>query len=164
MFVFLTYHGHEYKVPIEPTLVKHGGRGQSSFNFNVKVKTMPDSHARKVYAKQGIELQYTVQKAKDSLKAKFNGQKGDKWNYGQTVATWELPLECKGEWSHWSSCVDTTFGHYTAGTSVRVFSHKTADDKEACNNPDGDMQARDCDGYSAKAKLLEDLENELFFL
>ena len=51
VFVWISYHGHDYKTAIEPTLISHGSRGRSGYKFSVTLPTHPDPEARKVFAK-----------------------------------------------------------------------------------------------------------------
>lgn len=156
LFVWLSYHGHEYKVAIEPTLVKNGSRSQRNFNFSVNIPTHPDPEARKVYAKQGIELQYGVPQAVKSHKSKATNAE-----YGQTVATWELP--CHGAWSAWSKCVNNHEAlECGTGTSYSVFTHSNDDDAKNCPNGNGDIRMKECSLAKACPKVEEELE--FFFL
>ena len=141
VYVWISYQGHDYKTAIEPTLVSHGSRSRSGYNFSVTIPTHPDPKARKIFAKQGVQLQFNVTKAKAAIKGEFMAAKGDKANYGRTIATWEFTEEpCAGSWGSHSKCVNTTFVSGGHGTSFQIYSHTNDNDHEVCEIADGEIR------------------------
>ena len=96
------------------------------------------------------------------MKNKFMARKKDNWGFGTTIATWKLPVEpCRGSWSNWSKCADTTMLHCGHGTSFRVFSHTNANDHKTCKTPAGELQMKPCNlGPCPKRKYEEELEEQ----